>query len=196
MLKVFREKIVFDHQAVHVCCHKASKGMLRRTHDRFPSDVETRVYDHRTSRQLIESSHHTIEATMAFPINGLDSCRIVDMRNSRHFRSGDRHPKSQVWILQSSQVFCVKGYAPIISHRRYQEHVGAVLVRAHFKDGIYTFPQNTGRKRAERFAELDFEVHRLLHARRAGVSDNTPTAKRARSVFHTSLKPSDNLFLG
>ena len=58
---------------------------------------------------------------------------------------------------------------------------------------IDIFAQHDRRKGAERFAELDLQVHHGLHGFAAGVAEDAAGAQGARAELHPPLKPADHL---
>ena len=56
--------------------------------------------------------------------------------------------------------------------------------------------QDARRERAERLAELDLQVHRRLHRRRARVAEDAARAERARAELHAPLEPADDAAVG
>src|SRR5262245_26235540 len=93
------EQVVFKHQTVHVCCHETPDRVLRRTDDRLATNVEARVDQHRTARQLVESSHQPIEPAVSLGIDGLDSRRIVHVGDGGQAGTGNGHAHPQIRIL-------------------------------------------------------------------------------------------------
>ena len=51
-------------------------------------------------------------------------------------------------------------------------------------------------ERPEALAELDLQVHRRLHRRRARVAEDAAGAERARAELHPALEPADDLAVG
>src|SRR5262245_55627203 len=187
------EQVVFKHQTVHVRCHETPDRVLRRTDDRLAANVEARVDQNRTARQLVESSHQPIEPAVSLGIDGLDSRGIVHVGDGGHAGTGDGHPHPQIRILHSRTVLRREGSSPILSDGRHQQHVRTLVPRTHPEHRVSELPEDAGRERAKRLSELDLYVHHLLHAWRTSIAEDAPAPQRPRSVFHASMKPADHL---
>src|SRR6185312_3484689 len=58
------------------------------------------------------------------------------------------------------------------------------------------FAQDARGERTEGLAELDLEVHRRLHRRRARVAEDAARPERARAELHAPLEPADDAAFG
>src|SRR5512146_2347279 len=82
----------------------------------------------------------------------------------------------------------IKRKSPFFQHRRDEQHIGTVTIQ--LKVVGHSFPQDRRRKRPERFAILDLEIHHGLHFGISRVPENTAPSERPWSEFHTPLEPS------
>ena len=86
--------------------------------------------------------------------------------------------------------------AAVLKHWGHQEHIRALLARFQIEPLGRSILQNSRRKWAETLAELDLEIHRGLHGRRAGVAENAPRAEGSGTEFHPALEPANHLSVG
>ena len=88
------------------------------------------------------------------------------------------------------------GTAAVLEHRRDQEHVRALLARLQVEPLGGALAEHGRGERPEALAELDLEVHRRLHGRRARVAQDAARAQGPRAELHPALEPADDLAVG
>src|SRR5688500_18423261 len=77
-LRLLQQNRVLQHEAVHLRGHEAAVGILGRTDDWLPTDIEAGVHDVRTSGQLVEPLHQAMETSVALGVRGLRARGVVD----------------------------------------------------------------------------------------------------------------------
>src|SRR5262245_49686209 len=122
-------------------------------------------------------------------IDGLDTRRIIDMRHSRDLGTQDLE------FLDSEERLLLLGHllTALLDDVGDEEHVRAVAI--HLEPIRDLLTQHGRREGTKGLAELDLEVHRALHGRRARIADDTPGTKRSRAELHTALEPADDVVL-
>src|SRR5688572_375266 len=128
-------------------------------------------------------------------IHRLHAGAIIDVRNRRHRAARDLDAPKQIQVVAHGGLLIVgKRRTMLVEHRRYQKHVGRILVAPQAKPFVDVLAQYAGRKWPEAFAELDLEVHYLLHLPRTRIANYRARAQSSRAKLHPPLKPPDHLF--
>src|SRR3989344_4519980 len=114
-----------------------------------------------------ESLEKIVVALVLHAVDCLDSCRPIDMCDCRDSRALIREGRGD------------------------EEHVGTLAVE--FEVIGYPLFQDSRRKRAKIFPKFYFKIHLLPVLLIAGIGDDRSVSESARTVFHPSLEPSDNI---
>src|SRR5262245_7969132 len=70
------EHEVFHHQHVHVRGQEASNGILRCANDWLSTHIETRIDEHRTTRQPVKGLQESVETRVSFFVHRLYPCAV------------------------------------------------------------------------------------------------------------------------
>src|SRR3989338_7314472 len=140
---------------------EAVQRIFRTLHDRLATDVEGGVDDDGAAGLLLKGLDEIVVTRVLVAADGLDTRGAINVRDRRNLLSlcGERICDDQ--------------------------HVGTFTVQ--IKIIGYALLQNGRRKRTERLAELDFQVHFLPIFFVPRIRDNRPVPKRAWAEFHSSL---------
>ena len=110
-------------------------------------------------------------------------------------RDGGNHGAQLLELVEPARRR-VHRFALVVAHGRHDEHVRTVVLRRDVEELARVLAQHDRRKRPERLAKLDLQVHHRLHVRRARVADNRAVAQRTRPELHPALKQAHHLLSG
>src|ERR1019366_9559600 len=156
ILQLLPQQAVADRERVDLRAHETAERILRLAHDRLTAHVEARVHEHRASGHGFESRQQRVEPRVGFPVHGLDTRRVIDVRRGRNVRTRN------VQLVDAEQRLLLGGHcpAPALDHPRRDEHVRAVAVQLEPVGNI--LPQHRRREGPERLAKFHFQIQLRL----------------------------------
>src|SRR5205085_11998685 len=177
------------YEHVLLCAHEAGEGVFGCADDWLAAHIETCVDNHRAIGQALERGDQIIIERIIHAADGLHARRIINVRD------GGNRGARDVELRDAEQLLFRVSHrnAMTLLHGRDQEHVRRVAIHLEvIRDAL---AQDRRRERAERFAELDLQVHLRLHLWRARVAEDGARTERTRAKLHAPLKPTDDLLL-
>ena len=147
-------------QHVDLRRHERLVCFARGTDDGVPAEIEAGVDHHRAARFLVELLHELVQQAVALRIDGLDSRRVVHVRDG-----GDGRPYllELVDALETGEL--LRNALPLrFADRCNDQHVGALERGGRVEILAHVIGKNHWREGAESFAELHLHVHGGLHS--------------------------------
>src|SRR4051812_9333685 len=190
VLRFLAQEAVADRERLDLGAHEAAERVLRAADDRLAAHVEAGVHDDRRAGLALEARDQIVEARVGFLVDGLDACRVVDVRHRRDRRA--RH----VQLLDAEELLLFLGHrdAVLLAYVGDQQHVRALALDLEVLRRV--LGEHRRSERAERLAVLDLEVELPLHRGRTRVAQDRAAAEGPRTEFHAALEPPQRLAFG
>src|SRR5262249_12209237 len=162
---------------------------MRAAHYRLSPHVEARIYDDGAARPRHEAFKEGVVERVGLTMHGLNSRRVVDVRDGRNPRS--RH----VELLDPEQTLLLGRHrdAVLFRDRRDQEHIRRISVKVEPLRDVLA--QDARCERPETLSILDLEVHHRLHPGRTWITQDAACPQRPGAELHATLEPADDLLL-
>src|SRR3954467_982477 len=87
VLHFLAQEAVADRERLDLGAHEAAERVLRAADDRLAPHVEAGVHDDGGAGLALEARDQIVEARVGFLVDGLDACRVVDVRHRRDRRA-------------------------------------------------------------------------------------------------------------